>query len=314
MKAAKHLRISQPSLSSQLKVLESTLDIKLFQKIGRSNQLTRQGAAIYGYCHRMFDLSDEMSEALLQRIPSETRRVYIGVSDEIERSIVVEAVSLFLRRQAREYRPKVTIISGHEQHLTDKLKFRELDIIISEKAIKDPDIMNLASAETPVVLACPQSWTTKKMDSPSLLISIINDITQNQTAQWVVPTNRFKLRSEIDLFFESNKLKGRIILESDVMASLVRSVVDKIGIGFFPFLYIAREVQEKSISIVGRKTGFWKHQIWLACTHQSHEDSLIQAFSLAFIDVSKQLNSLGTFSSLQKSKNTKTTPIAHIKK
>lgn len=290
MKAAKHLRISQPSLSSQLKILESVLDVKLFQKVGRTNQLTRQGTAIYGYCKRMFDFSEEMSEALLQRIPSATRRVYIGVSDEIERSFVVEAVSLFLRRQPRENRPKVTIISGTESQLIEKLKFRELDVIISEKAIKDPDVMNLARVETPVVLAHPQSWKTKANSARATILSVINNITKEHPVQWVVPSSRFKLRSEIDLFFEANKLKGRIILESDVMASIVRSVVDKIGIGFFPLLYIAREVREKSISTVGPKTGYWKYQIWLICNHQSHEDILIQAFSSAFSQVSKNLN------------------------
>ena len=31
--AAQHLRISQPSLSSQLKVLERSLDLRLFEKV-----------------------------------------------------------------------------------------------------------------------------------------------------------------------------------------------------------------------------------------------------------------------------------------
>ena len=46
--AAKHLRISQPSLSSQLRVLERALDVRLFQKVGRQNQLTQTGSIIYG--------------------------------------------------------------------------------------------------------------------------------------------------------------------------------------------------------------------------------------------------------------------------
>ncbi len=58
--AAKHLRVSQPSLSSQLKVLESSLDLKLFQKVGRSNQLTQAGSAVYGFCRQMFEISEQM--------------------------------------------------------------------------------------------------------------------------------------------------------------------------------------------------------------------------------------------------------------
>ena len=39
--AAQYLHISQPSLSSQLKVFESTIEQKLFEKKGRRMQLRR---------------------------------------------------------------------------------------------------------------------------------------------------------------------------------------------------------------------------------------------------------------------------------
>jgi LysR family transcriptional activator of nhaA len=68
--AAKHLRISQPSLSSQLKVLERSLDVRLFQKVGRNNQLTPAGLVIYGFCRRMFELSEEMCELISKKVPS----------------------------------------------------------------------------------------------------------------------------------------------------------------------------------------------------------------------------------------------------
>src|SRR6187455_2202100 len=86
--AAKHLRISQPSLSSQLKVLESTLDTRLFRKVGRNNQLTEAGSIIYGYCRQMFEISEEMEEMISSRVPSAARRIHIGVSDEVDRPFV----------------------------------------------------------------------------------------------------------------------------------------------------------------------------------------------------------------------------------
>src|SRR5437773_1157396 len=83
--AAAHLRISQPSLSSQLKVLEQSLDIKLFHKVGRNNELTEAGSVIYGFCRRMFEFSEEMGEQISKGVPSAARRINIGVSDEVDR-------------------------------------------------------------------------------------------------------------------------------------------------------------------------------------------------------------------------------------
>jgi LysR family transcriptional activator of nhaA len=63
--ASSHLRISQPSLSSQLKVLEQSLDLKLFQKAGRTIELTTSGTEVFGFCRQMFEFSEKMS--LFQR-------------------------------------------------------------------------------------------------------------------------------------------------------------------------------------------------------------------------------------------------------
>src|ERR1700722_11820513 len=84
--AAGHLRISQPSLSSQIKVLERSLGLKLFQKTGRTIELTREGLVLFGFCRQMFELSEEMSEALLKKVPSASRKIHIGISDEVDRT------------------------------------------------------------------------------------------------------------------------------------------------------------------------------------------------------------------------------------
>lgn len=53
--AAKALRIAQPSLSAQLKVLENTLNRKLFHKVGRRMELTPDGEQAFGFCRKMFE-------------------------------------------------------------------------------------------------------------------------------------------------------------------------------------------------------------------------------------------------------------------
>jgi len=280
--AAKHLSVSQPSLSSQLKVLERSLDLKLFQRTGRTNELTRQGMVIYGFCRQMFELSEEMSEVILKKVPSATRRIHIGVSDEVDRPFVVEVVSHFLKNRILTERPKVTLVSGTHEELVERLKFREIDVMISELAMTDPDLINLSKVEVPVALVCSQQWKLKSNGRNLKAAAAIDEIIGGDRAQWVMPTAKFKLRAEIDQFFEANQLKGRIVFESDVMASLVRSVIDEIGLAFLPLLYIAREVRENSLRVLGPKDGYWKYRVWLVCGKHNSRDELIQALSQSF--------------------------------
>jgi LysR family transcriptional regulator, transcriptional activator of nhaA len=287
--AAKHLSISQPSLSSQLRVLEEVLEIKLFQKKGRNNELTAAGLVIYGFCRRMFELSEEMGEQISKRVPSATRRIRIGVSDDVDRPFVVEVVSLFLKKHGLLQRPKVTVISDRDDQLTERLRFRDLDAVVTELAMRDPELTNLEHAEAPVALTCSGRWKTRSKTEKLSAAAAIEEIIGGADAQWVMPSSKLKLRSEIDQFFETNRLKGRIVFESDVVASLVRSVIDEIGLAFLPLLYVGREIREKSIRVLGPEKGYWKYRIWLVCHNQNRQDALIQTLAQSFKEVCTQV-------------------------
>ena len=181
--AAKHLRISQPSLSSQLKVLEESLDMRLFQKVGRQNHLTQMGSIVYGYCRQMFEISEEMGELILKGVPSATRRIHIGVSDEVDHPFVIEVVSLFLKKHALDQRPKVSVVSGNHSQLIERLRFRELDAVVTQLAVIDPELENLAQIEVPVALTCTREWkvrsSTKQLQAAAAIREIIGGRTLN---------------------------------------------------------------------------------------------------------------------------------------
>lgn len=283
--AAKSLRISQPSLSSQLKVLERSLNVKLFRRVGRINQLTESGSIVFGFCRRMFEVSDELSELVLKRLPTVSRRIKIGVSDQVERSFVVEVVSLFLKKHGPEHRPKVTMISGTHEQLVDRLRFREMDAVVTQLPMSDPDLISIMRAETPVSLFCSSRCKFHGKGPRGRLNLSASEWKEGNHALWVVPPATFKLRSEIDSFIEAHELKGRVVFESDVVDSLVRSVVDGIGIAFLPVLYVAEPLRKGNLRMVGPKGGFWKYRVWMGCHAQNSSDPLIRSLGDSFKDV-----------------------------
>jgi DNA-binding transcriptional LysR family regulator len=109
-----------------------------------------------------------------------------------------------------------------------------------------------------------------------------------ERARWVMPSSKFKLRSEIDKFFEIHQLKGRILFETDVMASMVQAVVDEVGLAFLPMLYCGTEIRNKSIRVLGPKDGFWKYHVWLVCHQQNETDTLIKALAVSFKDICRR--------------------------
>jgi LysR family transcriptional regulator, low CO2-responsive transcriptional regulator len=57
--AAQRLKLSQPSVSYQVKELEEALGLPLLERLGKRVQLTEAGTVLYGYARRMLDTLDE---------------------------------------------------------------------------------------------------------------------------------------------------------------------------------------------------------------------------------------------------------------
>lgn len=283
--ASSHLRISQPSLSSQLKVLEQSLDLKLFQKAGRTIELTTSGTEVFGFCRQMFEFSEKMTEVISKRVPSSTRKICIGVSEHVDRSFVAEVVSLFLKKYDLEKRPKVTVVSATQAQLLEKLRFKEFDAVVTDTGMVDSNFVDLEKADVPVVLTCSKNWRApdqvKDIDSATIFQQIVDD----DSIQWIMPSPKFKFRGEIDKFFEANKVKKKIAFESDLMGSLVHAVTDEIGMAFFPLLYVNQFIRDKTMQLIGPKDGYWKYQVSLTCHNQNKEDQLVQQFANSFKEI-----------------------------
>ncbi|HYQ30145.1 MAG TPA: LysR family transcriptional regulator, partial [Polyangiaceae bacterium] len=62
-RAAKKLRLAQPTVSEQIKRLEELLGNPLFERKGRTLALTEFGRTIFGYADEIFSLGRELMDA-----------------------------------------------------------------------------------------------------------------------------------------------------------------------------------------------------------------------------------------------------------
>lgn len=288
--AAKHLHISQPSLSSQLKILEQALDVKLFEKVGRKNQLTKSGHIIYGYCRQMFELSDKMGELICKGVPSSTKRIEIGICDDIDRSFVVEMVNGFLSKLNCVQRPKVAIVHGTNENLMERLRFKELDAVITDLTTKDDELENMEHYDVPVVLTCSSKHGPTVASKSTKIKDIIRETVGEENVHWVMPSTHLKLRSETDHFFESNQIKGHVVFESDDVASLAPSVEDQLGLAFLPKLYIHKAIDDKKLKIIGDLKGYWNEPINFICHNQNKNDALIKSLASTFKNICSSMD------------------------
>ena len=80
-KACKQLRLTQPTISAQLRLLENRLGEKLFLCSGRSLVLTEIGKVVYGFAEKIFSLGRELTDTLKGRPSGRPVRFTVGITD-----------------------------------------------------------------------------------------------------------------------------------------------------------------------------------------------------------------------------------------
>jgi LysR family transcriptional activator of nhaA len=66
-RACEKLRLAQPTLSGQMRLLETALGEKLFARKGRTLELTDVGRVVFRYAEEIFSLGRELTDTLKGR-------------------------------------------------------------------------------------------------------------------------------------------------------------------------------------------------------------------------------------------------------
>lgn len=219
--ASRELRVSQPSISAQLKQLEAALGHELFERRGRGLVLTDVGRTVQRYADDIFQTGRELTQAL-RGVPSRERLPFVvGVADVIPKHMAerllragVEAVR-DVRLVCREG-PLPTLLAALATH--------ELDVVLSDvptpAAVKVKAYSHLLAECGVVFLAAPRLAHLKKGFPGSLA-----------GAPALVPARGTALRHALDGFFAAKGVEPAIVGEFDDSARL--KTFGGRGLGFF---------------------------------------------------------------------------------
>jgi LysR family transcriptional regulator, transcriptional activator of nhaA len=130
--ASRKLRLSQPTVSGQLKELEKSLDVELFHRRGSRLVLTDMGSHVYRYASEIFSLGRELQESLAGRAEARGSRLVVGIADVIPKLIAHRLLEPTMR--ADEHLRVTCYEDRHEKLLAD-LALYELDVVLSDTPV-----------------------------------------------------------------------------------------------------------------------------------------------------------------------------------
>jgi len=227
-RAAAKLHVSQPSISEQIRELESALGEKLFRREGRNNVLTDTGRVVFGYAEEIFALGRELMNAVNQRPGARTIRLYVGVSDSFPKLVTNEILKpVFALPQTVH----VICREGKMEDLLAQLAAHRLDIVLADEPAASSTnfkTFNHSLGETGTTFCAEKKLAAKlKRHFPKSL----------NGAPALLPTENTSLRRALETWFREQNIQPRIVAEFEDLALM--KVMATEGRGFIALPSVA---------------------------------------------------------------------------
>jgi LysR family transcriptional activator of nhaA len=246
-RAAEKLRLAQPTVSAQVKLLEDTLGDKLFERQGRRLVLTDVGRLVYRYADEIFGIGRELLDAIKGRAASgRPLPLTVGVANAVPKLIVHR-----LLQPALTGEPAIHLVCREDstETLLGELATHALDVVIAD--VPAPPhvrvkVFNHLLGESEIIFfAPPQIAPRLRRRFPQSL----ND------APVLLPTSHTALRRGLEQWFEHEDLHPRIVAEFDDSA-LMKAFGQASGAAFpSPSAIETEIVRQYKVQPIGRVKG-----------------------------------------------------------
>ena len=128
-KVAKSMYISQPSISQAIAELESDLDVKLFDRIGKRLYLTHEGEVYFEYSRRILNLYEEANSTIRSSKEGQKGKIVIGASTTIGIYILPELIKEFNELHKNI---EISLIIENTQLIEELIMENKVDIALVE--------------------------------------------------------------------------------------------------------------------------------------------------------------------------------------
>jgi len=150
--AAHELRLSQPSVSYQVKELEEALGVPLLDRLGKRVRLTEGGTVLYEYARKMLGVLDEAAQAFEELRGIKRGSLRVGASTTAGIYLMPAALGAFKKEHPGLV---IALEIGTRARVQEQVLNGELDLAVVGPASKDPDLTVLPFMHDELVMVAP---------------------------------------------------------------------------------------------------------------------------------------------------------------
>ncbi|SFJ77896.1 transcriptional activator NhaR [Methylophaga sulfidovorans] len=242
-KASQRLHLTPQTISGQLSLLEEYYSVKLFNKVGRSLELSEVGNQVMSYADEIFSLGNELEQMLLDLPAVRPQLLKVGIVDVLAKSITHQ---ILLPALTDEQSIRLDCREADLDSLLAELTLHRLDLVIADRAIPETVSMRGVSHKlgqsSMSFFATPELKAQLKGPFPECL----------NNAPMLLPNTHNELSSHIEQWLTKHHIKPRIIAEFDDSALMKAFGQEGVGVFNAPSVIEHEVEQENNVIAIGK--------------------------------------------------------------
>ena len=248
-RAAARLEMAVQTVSTQVRELERSLGHSLLKPAGRSLVLTEAGLATMRQADQIFQLGEQLPEAINDAVSAPGIRLAVGIPDGLPKLVVLRLMKPVM------FDPNLRLLC-HEAEFDDllgDLALHKFDAVLADRPAPPNPNLKLYSH--------PMGVSTLAWYAPaSLFATARKGFPQSlQAVPVLLPTTHVSVRARLDQWFDRMSIKPRVVGEFQDSALLKTFGAN--GMGVFPAVEMAHDelVAQYNVKRVGACGGVEEH-------------------------------------------------------
>ena len=237
-RAAEQLHLSQPAVSMQIKQLEDSVGLPLFEQVGKTIHLTDAGKVMLGYSRNMTDLLDE-ADAVLEAMKGVERG---SLSLSVATTASHFATRLLAAFSSSHDGITISLDITNRESLRRQLENNEPDLVIMGQPPDGVEVEADAFMENPLVMIAPANHPLVEKKE----IELEHFSSEN----FVVRESGSGTRSAIKRFFDLHGVEFNTGIEMTSNEAIKQAVEAGLGLGIVSIHTIELELETGHLRVL----------------------------------------------------------------
>jgi DNA-binding transcriptional LysR family regulator len=237
-RAAEELHLTQPAVSMQIKQLEDSAGLPLFEQLGKKIYLTQAGEEMNHYCRSIAQQLEEVDRVMEELKGVKRGRLVIAMASTAN-YFAPRLLATFNQRY-----PKVSISLDvtNREGLLDHLDANNIDLVIMGRPPEGLDLVAEPFTENPLVVIAPPDHPLVKTQKIPL------EWLQQET--FVVREQGSGTRTAMERFFAEKKVRLSTGMEMSSNEAIKQAVQAGLGLGLVSIHTLQLELETHRLAVL----------------------------------------------------------------